>query len=103
MGMTTLTSIRISKLDGRHTGNNWFTHRVTFIGHRQGCTNSLSKAREWLWVTFGPSREIQTFGFTDPNSRPLWAWETDSTYSCFRIYLTGQALTQFLLIKEQFA
>lgn len=100
MGMTTKVSMKISKLDSRHTGNQWFTHRVSFEGHLQGRINSLSKSREWLWTTFGPSREVGSIGFMDPTARPVWAWETN--YSYFRIYLTGQALTQFLLIKEQF-
>jgi len=98
--MTTKVSMKISKLDSRHTGNQWFTHRVSFEGHLQGRINSLSKSREWLWTTFGPSREVGSIGFMDPTARPVWAWETN--YSYFRIYLTGQALTQFLLIKEQF-
>ena len=92
--------MKISKLDSRHTGNQWFTHRVSFEGHLQGRINSLSKSREWLWTTFGPSREVGSIGFMDPTARPVWAWETN--YSYFRIYLTGKALTQFLLIKEQF-
>lgn len=98
--MTTRISMKISKLDSRHTGNQWFTHRVSFEGHLQGRINNLSKSREWLWTTFGPSREVGSIGFMDPTARPVWAWETN--YSYFRIYLTGQALTQFLLIKEQF-
>lgn len=100
MGMTTLTSIRISKLDRRHTGNNWFTHRVSFEGPLQGRVNGLCSAREWLWTMFGPSREITSIGAMDPTQRPIWAWETD--YNYFRLYLSGPALTQFLLIKNQF-
>ena len=100
MGMTTQVSIKVSKLDSRHTGNGWFTHRVSFEGPLQGRVNSLCNAREWLWLTFGPSREVGFIGLIDPNQRPLWAWETN--YNYFRIYLSGQALTQFLLIKEQF-
>ena len=93
--------MKVTKLDSRHTGHAWFTHRVTFEGHYQGCINSLSKSREWLWTTFGPSREVGSIGFMDPIARPVWAWETN--YNYFRIYLTGQALTQFLLIKDQFS
>lgn len=100
MGMTTKVSMKVSKLDSRHTGHAWFTHRVTFEGHYQGCINSLSKSREWLWFTFGPSREVGSIGYMDPNARPQWAWETN--YNYFRIYLSGQALTQYLLVKEQF-
>ena len=100
MGMTTQVSIKVTKLDSRHTGSHWFTHRVTFEGHYQGCINSLSKSREWLWTTFGPSREVGSIGYMDPNTRPQWAWETN--YNYFRIYLSGQALTQYLLVKDQF-
>jgi len=100
MGMTTKISMKVSKLDSRHTGNQWFTHRVSFDGHHQGCIQGLCSAREWLWTTFGPSREVGSIGYMDPTQRPVWAWETN--YNYFRIYLTGPALTQFLLIQDHF-
>jgi|688.fasta_scaffold2058404_1 hypothetical protein len=93
------TTIKISKLDRRHTGNQWFTHRVMFDGAYPGKAINLCKAREWLWATFGPSREVSSIGYLSKEI-PLWSWETN--YSYFRLYLSEQALTQFLLIKEQF-
>ena len=93
------TTLKISKLDKRHTGNQWFTHRVAFIGQYPGKAINLCRAREWLWETFGPSREVRSIGYLK-NEIPQWSWETDHSY--FRIYLTDQALTQFLLLKEKF-
>jgi hypothetical protein len=99
MGLTTAIKIKVSKLDRRHTGVHWFTHRVVFEGSYRGCAMNLSRAREWLWETFGPSREVGMVGYF-PDEIPQWSWETDHSY--FRIYLTEHALTQFLLCKDRF-
>lgn len=93
------TTLKFSKLDKRHTGHRWFSHRVSFIGNLPGKAVNLCNARDWLWATFGPSREVKSVGFL-MKEPPQWAWETD--YGYYRLYLTDQALTQFLLLKEKF-
>ena len=99
MGLTTATKIKISKLDSRHTGNRWFTHRASFEGTSQGRAKNLCQAREWLWATLGPSREVTSIGYF-PEDIPQWAWQTE--FNHYRLYLTEHALTQFLLVKDRF-
>ena len=93
------TTIRVSKLDKRHTGHQWFTHRVTFDGAYPGKAKNLCRAREWLWDTFGQSREVTSVGYFK-DEIPQWAWQTE--HSLFRLYLSDHALTQFLLMKSNF-
>ncbi len=103
--------IRLVKMDGRHTGGNFFTHyaeftmslkrRAPMIGSgtlhvsRQDLTKEFVQCRNWCWEHFGPSCEVElyddavhSFAFMPEQSDPDWAW-MQKNYG-LRIYLKNQ-------------
>lgn len=93
--------IKLQPLDRRMTAHDLFSHRLSFHGHSVLGVMKMDEVREWLWNTYGPSSEIDYVRETHPGQ--LWAWETSPMSAAPpRIYLRGQALTQYLLSKERF-
>ena len=90
--------LKLTKLDKRHNGREWFTHRLEFEGDWRSRAVNFVNARNWLQEQFGHSSELSNMHIYD--AQPTWAW--DSEYGRRIIYLTGSALTQFILIKDQF-
>ena len=92
------TKLKLTKLDRRHNGRGMFTHRLEFEGEWKSRAVNFVRARNWLQEKFGHSAELSNLhSYPD---KPTWAW--DSEYGRRIIYLTGSALTQFILIKDQF-
>ena len=84
----------LEKLDGRHQGNLWFTHRSWFPKRD---TKAFLDVREWCWNTFGPSCEL---GLYSESKQANWAWRVDEerSYSVnYYIYLTEDARALFAL------
>jgi hypothetical protein len=101
--MTKKVQARLTKLDKRHNGNMYFTHRVTIEGDWKSMQKNFVAARTWLWEQFGPSCEVGYIHWAwidNKKPAPKWAW--DSEYNHMRLYLTEEVLTQFLLIKERY-
>ena len=93
--------LRVSKLDKRHTGNHWYSHRVTFEGGGYwNKTNAFCAARDWLQDTYGKSREVGFIGHLRDQPKPVWSWETN--YNYFRLYLTKESATAFGLVMDRF-
>ena len=97
-------AIELIKMDGRHTGRNYFTHYANFVrlsrrtrvpmirsassavsNVRAVSTQDLVKefvqCRTWCWEHFGPSCEVDiyddavhSFAFGPEKSDPDWAW-----------------------------
>ena len=94
--------IKLTKLDKRMNGWGWFSHRVDITGPYRDTAIVLYKCRKWLWDTFGPGCEyiiLSRINLTYPKKDQLWAWDTE--HGNIRIYLSGAALTQFLLMKTK--
>jgi len=91
---------KLTKLDARYNGNHQFTHKVEF-GGRNGWSRrkNFVAATHWLWEHFGPSCEQSMVHCLE--QLPLWSWESNKGFNT-SIFLTGAALTQFLLMKERF-
>ena len=101
--MTKQVQARLTKLDKRHNGNMYFTHRVTIEGDWKSMQKNFVAARTWLWEQFGPSCEVGYIHWAwidNKKPAPKWAW--DSEYNHMRLYLTEEVLTQFLLVKERY-
>lgn len=94
-------AIELIKMDGRHTGRNYFTHYANFTrgrgrvvpmisggnlrGYRAVTSQDLVKefvqCRNWCWEHFGPSCEVDlyddavhSFVFGPEQPAPDWAW-----------------------------
>lgn len=88
---------RLIKLDGRFSGNRWFSHRAEVYSREyttHGRIKNFNEARQYLWEAFGPSCELDLYDFVDDQEMP-WAWDSDN--NSFYIYLRDSALTQFTL------
>ena len=92
--------IKVTRLDKRHTGHHWYSHRVTFDGEYWSRVNNFCAARDWLVQHFGLSREIGFVGHLRDKPKPVWSWQTE--YSYFRLYLTEEAMTQFAFVLDRF-
>ncbi len=90
--------LKLVKLDRRHSGRSMFTHRLEFEGDWKSRAVNFIRARNWLQERFGHSSELGHLYTYD--TQPTWAW--DSEHGRRFVYLTGSALTQFVLIKDQF-
>lgn len=99
---------KITKLDNRHTGHEWFTHSISYNisgGFRQYRTTAENEItfmdhRTWCWENFGPSCELRLFDAvlhrTDEHTLvKTWAWRTDDLK--LRLYLTEEAMVFFTL------
>ena len=88
--------LKLEKLDRRHNGSTWFTHRAYVSGTADRVKKFL-EIREWAWTTFGPSCELNLY---PASAKANWAWRVDDE-SSFRkeyyIYLTEEARTHFAL------
>ena len=93
-------TIKVIKLDKRHTGHQWYTHRVTFDGDFWSRVNNFCAARDWLADHFGKSREVGFVGHLRDKPKPVWCWQTE--YSNFRLYLSQEAMTHFVLVMDKF-
>jgi hypothetical protein len=71
---------------------------VEFEGDWKSRAHNFVRARNWLQEHFGHSSEL-TYLHTLPE-QTTWSW--DSEHNHRYLYLTGSALTQFVLIKDQF-
>lgn len=101
--MTKKVQARLSKLDRRHNGHQYFTHRVAIEGDWKSMQKNFVAARTWLWDSFGASCEVgyMHWSWVDNGlATPKWAW--DSEYNHMRLYLTDEVLTKFLMMKERF-
>lgn len=107
-------AIELIKLDGRHSGRNYFTHYANFVTHirrkspmimgrrvpilsRDDVIKEFIQCRNWCWEHFGPSCEVDsydsavhsfTFGPEKPD--PDWAW-TQKDYGK-RIYFKDETI-----------
>lgn len=95
-----LIYLRLVKLDRRHKGSGLFTHRVEFVGMPRDSWRNFCDARSYLWKNFGESMELDVISRFYRDQIPDWAWDTNNWHR--RLYLKDKALSQFLLIKEQF-
>lgn len=93
-------TIKVTRLDKRHTGHHWYTHRVTIDGDYWARVNNFCAARDWLTDRFGKSREVGFVGHLRNQPKPAWSWQTE--YSYFRLYLTEEAMTQFAFVLDRF-
>lgn len=101
MGMIPAPStIKVTRLDKRHTGHQWYTHRATFDGNYWSRVNNFCAARDWCVDRFGLSREINFIGHLRDKPRPVWAWQTEHSY--LRLYLTEEAMTHFAFVMDKF-
>lgn len=98
-----ISKYHYTKTDKRFSAYPHFKYNVTSISGR----NSFFELREWLWQTYGPSKELSewtadlksgTFHMYGPitHHNMSWCWNTD-TYSR-RIFLLGdEELVMFKL------
>lgn len=90
--------MKVEKLDRRHIGHFWFTHRVVIEGRRPAQRHKWIQIRNWLWSQYGPSAERdlaipQYFN----GQQPLWAWDSKLN----SIYLRDEAVTMFQLVRDR--
>lgn len=104
-----MNNFKITKLDGRHTGHEWFTHAINYNvyipGQYQYRTTADNESlfldhRVWCWENFGPSCELRLFDSiahrTDEHKMvETWAWFTE--FNKLKIYMTEEALVFFTL------
>ena len=99
-----MANFRRTKMDGRHTGRDLFSHYINYSvyvrgGHTSISTNEVNflKARVWFWEKFGPSAELGKCHRINSiiHQTPQWAWQTE--HNLFRIYVTEEALAFFTL------
>ena len=96
-------TIRVKKLDKRHTGNNKFKY---YIESNSLYSSEYYEIRAWCWETWGPSKELH-FWLKD-NVRSLtpkekitcqnehWCWQVGDTHH--RVYFrTDKELVLFKL------
>jgi len=93
-------SIKTVRLDKRHTGWGWYSHRVTFEGGYYDKVNSFCAARDWLCEQYGLSREVNFVGHLRDQPKPKWSWQTE--YSYHRLYLTPEVAAHFGMIMDRF-
>jgi hypothetical protein len=87
-------TIRITKLDGRHTGFGYFSHYVEPSGNPEQRLQQMHEWRIWCWETFGPGIERDTALRRPFRNQVKWAWETHHNY---RLFLTPELTTAFTL------
>ena len=99
-----MSNFKVTKMDGRHTGREFFTHYINYNIYFNAGRTSISineinflKARVWFWEKFGPSGELGKVGRMKDvvEEMPLWAWQTE--HNLLRIYVTEKALDFFML------
>ena len=100
----------VEKLDNRHKGVDYFSHRVKVAGARVEVIPRFNLIREWCWSTWNPSFELDsilslawaqvggTFTRLIPEMPNHWSWSISKDLLDFYIYLrTPQDLTMFEL------
>ena len=89
---------KLEKLDKRHNGSAWFTHRAYVTGlPAADKSKEFLEIREWCWTTFGPSCELDIYHHS---SRANWAWRfnNEKSYAIGHyIYLTDEARSLFIM------
>ena len=79
-GSTSWISMKIKKLDKRHTGHGTYKFLVEFNSNQ---FEKFFEARNWCWETWGPGCEVEnTHKVTHER---LWAWQYNEWNT--RIYL----------------
>ena len=88
----------ITKMNKRHTGNQYFTHYFNFYS----TDPNFSEVRIWCWETWGPSTELSEWlldaskGINNISHNANYCWVNDQFNK--RIYFTSQAAaTHFIL------
>ena len=102
----------VEKLDNRHKGVDFFSHRVRVAGPRAIIIPCFNSIREWCWSTWNPSFELDsilslahltgTTGGTFTKLLPYvpdhWAWMISRDGFDYYIYLRSpEDLTMFEL------
>jgi len=87
-------AINIQKLDARHNGHWYFTHRVEISGNWDQRREQFVQMREWCWENFGPGVERD---LVDHKPETKWAWHVHDRPTGFYIYLKDELLTYFSL------
>jgi hypothetical protein len=98
-----MANYKITKMDGRHSGRDKFSHYINYNVYVRGVITSIStnevnfvNARVWFWETFGPSAELGKCHRITNRIEPVqWAWQAE--HNLLRIYVTEKALDFFLL------
>ena len=103
-----MSNFKVTKMDGRHTGREFFTHYINFFVYTRGVfgggiqNNEVNflRARVWFWEKFGPSGELGKVGKMKNvvEEMPLWAWQTE--HNNLRIYVTEKSLDFFMLVNS---
>jgi hypothetical protein len=97
--------IKITKLDRRYNGHQWFKYIVEIdimLGQgRDERVQEFKNLRNWCWETAGPGCEL---GFVQLHVTELgleslekWAWDTE--YNNQRLYLKDDELLTLLKLK----
>jgi hypothetical protein len=98
-----MKKFKINKTDKRYAAHPHFKYSIISTGDRSG----FFELREWLWQTYGPSKELNewtddlskhNYAFYGPitHHNKNWCWHTD-TYNR-RIFLLGdEELVMFKL------
>lgn len=98
-----MSSIKLEKLDRRHTGHSLFKFRAYIIGRHDG--NKFAEIRNALWEAYGPSSERDLNGWCGPNGtqiNPHWAWHIETTSAGsfhYYLYLTSDEEASFFKLK----
>ena len=90
--------IKLEKLDKRHAGSAYFSHRAYITGlSSKDKGKEFLEVREWCWTTLGASCELNLY---PESAKANWAWRIDDESSYrkdYYIYLTEEARTHFAL------
>ena len=97
--------IKISLLDGRHSGNAYFKYRAQIQATLEERHVRFNEIREWCWQVWGSSAERESHCFLTALANPAvnlhWAWHVEDQYNNFRpyIYLVGDEELAFFKLK----
>ena len=91
--------LKLEKLDRRHNGSAWFTHRAYVTGlPAADKAKEFIEVREWCWATFGPSCELAIYNHHPRRANWAWRYDDSSSYDTQHyIYFTEEARSLFTL------
>lgn len=98
---------KITKLDRRYSGNEYFKYSLPGPGNEyfnymavvkgfSGGVNAIDhfrNLRQWCWETFGPSCELSEYTILASNDKPVnerWCWVNETPYRCPRILIKNE-------------